>query len=175
VIPFPEPCPRTFAIQPALKSAFLTADKINPRDDLLFAQDQAHVDLFTTTVATLGILGSAFAADMTGAEIKALLSGKTVQYLHGCCAERCTGHYGQCDLIICIHAKFPPWRCKLSDRSLNCGRFLRLTNAHDGRPIKRPVLQKRACRQHNGSLERKTRHIPVSRAALVLVYSNAWR
>ena len=49
--------------------------------------------LFATTAATLGILGQAFAADMTGAEIKAFLSGKTI-YLETTAASA-TGKPGQ--------------------------------------------------------------------------------
>jgi hypothetical protein len=49
--------------------------------------------LFATMAATLGILGSAFAADMTGAEIKAFLSGKT-SYLETTAASA-SGKAGQ--------------------------------------------------------------------------------
>jgi hypothetical protein len=49
--------------------------------------------LFATMAATLGILGSAFAADMTGADIKAFLSGKT-SYLETTAASA-SGKAGQ--------------------------------------------------------------------------------
>ena len=52
--------------------------------------------LLSTTAATLGVVGSAFAADMTGAEIKALLSGKTA-YLEATAASA-SGKAGQASI-----------------------------------------------------------------------------
>ena len=55
----------------------------------------AHATIVTASVAAgaVGLIGSAFAADMTGAEIKAFLSGKTA-YLETTAASA-TGTPGQ--------------------------------------------------------------------------------